>query len=204
METILVLNIDHKKHLQFLSEQPLQVLQDFCKLALDYLQKGPNFKLYNAAAQKLVVEPENIQNYVEGLVYLFMESTKNKLTFEQFRELIIFLGFVDEKESLLSQLYETKQSEIENAMTNIGFKLPEYHNMEWRFEAQIASRTMLKQVEPLITMDFTLKNTKETSDLKHVILQADATNLLHLTRELEAALQEEKSQQMRKIKRSIK
>lgn len=63
---------------------------------------------------------------------------------------------------------------------------------------------MLKQVEPLVTMDFTLKNAKETSDLKHVVLQADATNLLHLTRELEAALQEEKSQQMRKIKRSIK
>lgn len=39
-------------HSKIILTYPFSVLQDFCKLALDYLQKGPNTKLYNAAARK--------------------------------------------------------------------------------------------------------------------------------------------------------
>ncbi|XP_063993136.1 COMM domain-containing protein 2 [Diachasmimorpha longicaudata] len=200
----MMISPDHKPHLLFLLEQPVQVVQDFCKLVTDYLQKGPNLKLYAAAAQKLEVESKVIQNSVEGLVYLLVECTKNRLNLEAFKTLINDVGFTDERESLLCSLYTERQQELHDALADVGFNVPQYHNMEWRFEVQVASRTLLHQVVPSIALDLTLKNAGKSSPEEHVLLQSDPRNLLHLTHELEAAIQEGRSQHIRKIKRSIK
>lgn len=50
---------------------------------------------------------------------------------------MIALGFTEEKEAILSKLYSIKKDEISNALEEIGFKLPGYHDMEWRFEVQV-------------------------------------------------------------------
>lgn len=50
---------------------------------------------------------------------------------------MIALGFTEEKEAILSKLYSVKKDEILNALEGIGFKLPEYYDMEWRFEVQV-------------------------------------------------------------------
>lgn len=201
---LLTLGPYHKKHLLFLAEQTTQVLQDFCKLALDYLQRGPNFKLYNAAAQKLEVDADVIKNSVEGLIHLLLESCKYKLSPEDFRDSVLALGFSKEKETLLSKLYSVERCRLSEVLSVVGFKLPEYHNLEWRFEVQVASKSLLRQVTPLITLDFTLKNTENSKSTEHFLLQTDSTNLCHLTQQLESALQEGRSQHLRKIARSIK
>ncbi|KAG5309124.1 COMD2 protein, partial [Pseudoatta argentina] len=201
---LLTLKPDHKKHMLFLVEQSSPVLQDFCKLALDYLQKGPNVKVYNAAAQKLNVELDVIKNSVEGLVNLLLESCKYKLSTEDFRDSIVALGFTEDKEAILSKLYSIKKDEVSDALEEIGFKLPRYHDMEWRFEVQTASRSLLKQVAPLISLDLSLKNPDNPEEIEHVLLQTDPTNLLHITQELEEALQESRSQHIRRISRAVK
>ncbi|CAL7938254.1 unnamed protein product [Xylocopa violacea] len=201
---LLTLKPDHKKHVLLLIEHTPQVLQDFCKLALDYLQKGQNIKLYNAAAQKLAVEVGVIKNSVEGLVNLLLESCRYKLNSEDFRDSVISLGFSEQQEIILSKLYNAKKEEISDTLANIGFKLPEYHDMEWRFEVQIASRTLLKQVAPLITLDLSIKNPDKDKSIEHVLLQTDPVNLLHITQQLEEALQEGRSQHIRRLSRAIK
>ncbi|XP_012537870.1 COMM domain-containing protein 2 [Monomorium pharaonis] len=201
---LLMLKPDHKKHVLFLAEQLLPVLQDFCKLALDYLQKGPNIKVYNAAAQKLNVELDVIKNSVEGLVNLLLESCKHKLSAEDFRDSVIALGFTEDKEAILSKLYSVKKDEVSDALEEIGFKLPKYHDMEWRFEVQTASRSLLKQVVPLVTLDLSLKNPDNPEKIEHILLQTDPTNLLHMTQELEEALQESRSQHIRRISKTVK
>ncbi|XP_076240914.1 COMM domain-containing protein 2-like isoform X2 [Calliopsis andreniformis] len=178
--------------------------KDFCKLAVDYLQKGPNIKLYNAAAQKLDVEINVIKNSVEGLINLLLESCRYKLSLEDFRDSVIALGFSEDQEAILSKLYNVKKDEILNTLTNIGFKLPEYHDMEWRFEVQIASRSLLKQLAPLITLDLSIKDSDKTDDIQHVLLQTDPVNLLHMVQELEVALQEGHSQHIRRLSSVIK
>ena len=201
---LLTLKPDHKKHVLLLAEHTPQVLQDFCKLAVDYLQKGPNIKLYSAAAQKLEVDVNVIKNSVEGLVNLLLESCRYKLSAEDFRDSVVALGFAEDQETILSKLYNVKKDEILESLTDIGFKLPEYHDMEWRFEVQIASRSLLKQVAPLITLDLSIKDSNKNEDIEHVLLQTDPVNLLHITQELEEALQEGRSQHIRRLSRVIK
>ncbi|XP_011882362.1 PREDICTED: COMM domain-containing protein 2 [Vollenhovia emeryi] len=201
---LLTLKPDHKRHVLFLAEQSSPVLQDFCKLALDYLQKGPNVKVYNAAAQKLNVELDVIKNSVEGLVNLLLESCKHKLSAEDFRDSVVALGFTEDKEAILSKLYSVKKDEVSDSLEEIGFKLPGYQDLEWRFEVQTASRSLLKQVAPLVTLDLSLKNPDNPEEIEHILLQADPTNLLHMTRELEEALQESRSQHIRRISRAVK
>ncbi|CAK9807518.1 COMM domain-containing protein 2 [Anthophora quadrimaculata] len=201
---LLTLKPEHKKHVLLLTEHTPQVLQDFCKLALDYLQKGPNIKLYNAAAQKLEVDVSVIKNSVEGLVNLLLEGCRYKLSSEDFRDSVISLGFSEQQEVILSKLYNVKKDEISDTLKNVGFKLPEYHDMEWRFEVQVASRTLLKQVAPLITLDLSIKNSDKNENIEHVLLQTDPVNLLHLTQQLEEALAEGRSQHIRRLSRVIK
>ncbi|XP_031366854.1 COMM domain-containing protein 2 [Apis dorsata] len=201
---LLTLKPDHKKHVLLLTDYTPQVLQDFCKLALDYLQKGPNIKLYNAAAQKLEVEVSLIKNSVEGLVNLLIESCRYKLNSEDFRDSITSLGFSEQQEIILSKLYNVKKDEILDTLKNIGFKLPKYHDMEWRFEVQIASRALLKQVAPLITLDLSIKNSDKDENIEHILLQTDPINLSYITQQLEEAVQEGYSQHIRRLSRVIK
>lgn len=201
---LLNLKPDHKKHLSFLTEQTPEVLQDFCKLSLDYLHKGVNTKLYNAAAQKLEVDADVITNSVKGLVNLLLESCKNKLSPKDFRDSVVALGFIDDKEAILCKLYEVKKDEISDALDKIGFKLPEYHDLEWRCEVQIATRSLLKQVAPLITLDLSVKNFNKNGEIEHILLQTDPINLLHMAQKLEEALEEGESQHVKRISRIIK
>lgn len=52
---------------------------DFCKLAVDFIQNGPNTKRYNTAAQKLEVDPDVVSNCIYGLVNLLLTACKNKV-----------------------------------------------------------------------------------------------------------------------------
>lgn len=107
---LLSLRSDHKEHLTLLTDQSVQgirryfknkmlkisaligsvsVVVDFCKLAIDFLQNGPNVKLYGRAAQKLGHDQEAVQNCVYGLVNLLLLSCRHKvLLFKTFPVLL--------------------------------------------------------------------------------------------------------------------
>eukprot|EP00118_Oscarella_pearsei_P005361 m.24583 g.24583 ORF g.24583 m.24583 type:complete len:68 (+) comp28647_c0_seq2:66-269(+) len=66
---LIVLGDDHKEHLSFLSNVDTDVVREFCKLSVEFLRKGVNPKLYQAANQKLGVTAETVRHGVEGLMY---------------------------------------------------------------------------------------------------------------------------------------
>ncbi|RZB39770.1 COMM domain-containing protein 2 [Asbolus verrucosus] len=197
---------DHKDHLSLLTTQSTQVLIDFCKLAIDFLQNGPNLKLYGTAAEKLSADLDTVQNCIYGLVNLLLLSCKHDLSEADFRDSILTLGFNSDQQSVLNKFYESKKKEITQIINKFGVKEPHYDDLEWRFEVQVATRTLLQQVTPLITLDLSLKTMNDEGcdyNKEHILLQTDVTNLLYITQELEKALTESRSRHSRKIQRAL-
>nr|XP_022904734.1 COMM domain-containing protein 2 [Onthophagus taurus] len=203
---LISLRNDHRQHLKQLSNETTQVVTDFCKIAIDFLQNGPNTKLYNTAAKKLNWEMEDVQNCVYSLVYLLVISCKHKLNESDFRDCILTIGFTEEQQSVLSSFYETKNDVILEALKKTSFHEPHYNNLDWRFEVQVASRSLLHQCQPLVAMNLTLTTEKSAINetiKENIYLQSNLTNLLHVTEELEKALVASKSRHARRIQNAL-
>ncbi|XP_041125675.1 COMM domain-containing protein 2 [Polyodon spathula] len=198
---LLVLTDEHKEHLAFLLEVDSAVVGEFGRIALEFLKKGSNSKIYEGAARKLNVAVETVQHGVEGLMYLLTESSKLMISEVDFQDSVLVLGFPEELNKLLLQLYLDNQKEMRNILSELAPNLPHYHNLEWRLDVQLASRALRQQIKPTVTFKLHLEqNGKESAK----VLQTDPATLLHLIQQLEQALGEIKTTHCRRIVRNIK
>ncbi|KAM3835548.1 COMM domain-containing protein 2 isoform 1-T1 [Vipera latastei] len=198
---LLVLSEEHKEHLGFLPQVESSVVNEFGRIAIEFLRKGTNPKVYEGAAKKLNVNSETIQHGVEGLTYLLTESSKLMISEIDFQDSILVLQFPEELNALLLQLYLDNRKEIRNILSELTPKFPSYHNMEWRLDVQLASRSLRQQIKPTVTLKLHL-NENENQTTK--ILQTDPATLLHLIQQMEQALGEMKTNHCRRIVRNIK
>ncbi|XP_051549461.1 COMM domain-containing protein 2-like isoform X1 [Myxocyprinus asiaticus] len=198
---LLVLSEEHKEHLGFLSEVDPAVVGEFGRIAVEFLKKGSTPKIYEGAARKLNVSSDSVQHSVEGLMYLLTESSKLMISKVDFKDSVLVLGFSEELNELLLQLYLENRKEIRQILSKLAPSLPHYHNLEWRLDVQLASRTLRHQVKPTVTMKLHLEDKGQRSAR---VLQTDPATLQHLIQELERALAELKSNHCRRILRNIK
>ncbi|GAA6110880.1 COMM domain-containing protein 2 [Tachysurus ichikawai] len=198
---LLVLSDEHKEHLGFLSDVDPAVAGEFGRIAVEFLKKGSNPKIYDGAARKLNVPAETVQHVVEGLMFILTESSKLMISEVDFQDSVLVLGFSEELNKLLLQLYLENRKEIRHILSELAPSLPHYHNLEWRLDVQLASRALRQQVKPTVTLKLHLENGDSHSAR---VLQTDPATLLHLIRELERALAEVKSSHCRRILRNIK
>ncbi|KAL5004456.1 hypothetical protein ScPMuIL_017912 [Solemya velum] len=198
---LLMLEEQHKKHLSFLTSVEIDVVREFCRISIEFIRKGANPKVYQGASQKLGVSVETVQNGVEGLMYLLTESSKLMVNEIDFQDSIMTLGFSEGLRQELLELYVQSRHEVRCILSEMAMDLPHYHNLEWRFDVEVASRSLRHQTTPKIL----LKLHTEDSGKKEVkVLQTDPVNLVHLTNVLDGALQEMKSAYCRRIVRNIK
>ncbi|ETE63396.1 COMM domain-containing protein 2 [Ophiophagus hannah] len=198
---LLVLSEEHKEHLGFLPQVDGSVVNEFGRIAIEFLRKGTNPKVYEGAARKLNVNSETIQHGIEGLTYLLTESSKLMISEIDFQDSILVLQFPEELNALLLQLYLDNRKEIRNILSELTPKFPSYHNLEWRLDVQLASRSLRQQIKPAVTLKLHL-NENENQTTK--ILQTDPATLLHLIQQMEQALGEMKTSHCRRIVRNIK
>lgn len=198
---LLVLSDEHRTHLQILTQVEGAVVGEFGRIAVEFLRKGSNPKVYEGAARKLEVSSTTVQQAVEGLTYLLTEGSKLMISEIDFQDSVLVLGFPEELNKVLLQLYLDNRKEIRQILSELEPSLPHYHNLEWRLDVQLASRSLRHQIKPTVTMKLHLK---ENNELKTNILQTDPATLLHLIQELEQALAEMKTNHCRRIVRNIK
>ncbi|KAM9357761.1 COMM domain-containing protein 2 [Symphorus nematophorus] len=198
---LLVLSEDHKEHLSFLPKVDTAVVGEFGRIALEFLRRGTSPKIYEGAARKLCVPVEMVQHGVEGLMFLMTESSKHMISEVDFLDSVLVLGFGDELNQILLQLYLQHHSQIRSILGQLPSNLPAYHSLEWRLDVQLASRSVRQQVVPTLTMHLLLTRGSDSSSR---VLQTDPSTLLHLISTLEAALAAMKTSHSRRILRNIK
>ncbi|XP_060934313.1 COMM domain-containing protein 2 [Limanda limanda] len=199
---LLVLSNEHKEHLSFLPKVDTAVVAEFGRIALEFLRRGSSPKIYEAAARKLCVPVDMVQHGVEGLMFLMTESSKHMISEVDFLDSVLALGFGDELNQILVQLYLQHQRPIRSILSQLPSTLPAYHNLEWRLDVQLASRSIRQQVIPTLTMRLLL--TRGCDGGISRVLQTDPSTLLHLISTLEVALAAMKTSHSRRILRNIK
>ncbi|KAM7388797.1 hypothetical protein PAMP_024944 [Pampus punctatissimus] len=185
---LLVLSEEHKEHLSFLPKVDVAVVAEFGRIALEFLRRGTSRKIYEGAARKLCVPVEMVQHGVEGLMFLMTESSKHMISEVDFLDSVLVLGFVEELNQILLQLYLQHHSQIRSVLSLLSSDMPAYHNVEWRLDVQLASRSVRQQAIPMLTLRLLLMRGHDGCTDHSRVLQTDPSTLLHLISTLEAAL----------------
>lgn len=199
---LLILSQEQKDHLRFLTTLEPDAILEFVRISLDFILKGPpNPKIFQAAAQRLGAEVQVVKNGINGLMNLFTECSRLLIGEIDFQDSVMTLGFTEEVNKSLLQVYLQNRNEIRSILSEMAVTVPHYHNLEWRFDIELASRSLHHQTNPVVLMKL---HTKEGDKKKQEVLQVDPVNLVHMTAALESALQEMKTAHCRRIVRNIK
>ncbi|XP_038121686.1 COMM domain-containing protein 2 [Culex quinquefasciatus] len=208
---------EQDKHLKFVLNQPEEVLIEFCKLAIDYINNGINEKKCTAASKNLETTFDTVKSCVEALVCLLIDCTKLHITEEDFRSLGT-LNFSPEQIAILWQFVSSKRTLVETVLKQSADNELHFRDLEWRLEAKVASRALHRQATPVIAMKLHLDSEvvnehKEKLDQestvgaeetrKEVLLQTDPTSLVHLIQVLEQALIDSKTHRVRNFVKSF-
>lgn len=149
---------------------------------------------------------------------LQLNSIKTNVSEEDFAE-IEQTGFTKEQISILWQFVTSKRDFMRNVLDQIDIVEYRFRDLDWRLEGRIASRSLLHQSIPFITIKFHLDSEKvnENKDpldtptksevqrnrKKEVIFQTDPNNLIYIISVLEKTLQEARAHRIRNIVKNL-
>ncbi|XP_055346750.1 COMM domain-containing protein 2-like [Paramacrobiotus metropolitanus] len=190
-------------HLKYVQELDADTAEEICKVAFQFLQSGIQARLIDKAAKRLEWPTEKLQQLLEALMEFYRSAARVDVSKEDL-ELVITqsLRLSTEYAAILSEFYSTIRSDLRNILANLSFSEARYKDMEWRFEVEIASRTLHNRLRPVVYLQLQLE--QDGNQTTSHTLQMDIPTLLHVTEELEQALQDIKSNHAKRIMRHIK
>jgi hypothetical protein len=198
----------HKADLDFMKAFPAEVTGEFARLAIEFLQTGPNEKFFRQAAKKLKVPAETVEEGLSALGFLMLEAARVGLsTADMMVEALTIneLGFDDAAKGAVASHYSQNVKQLRDIIATTKLTTPHYKDLEWRLDVQVASRSVRQQVKPTYLLKLhTHAKGSPVEDTEPTVMEADYASLKHITTELQAALQEANSLHQRRLARYIK
>lgn len=135
-------------------------------------------------------------------------------------------GFTKEQISVLWQFVVSKGEFVHNVLDQLSLVEYRFRDLDWRLEGRVASRSLIQQSIPFITIKFHLDSekvnenkqplcvmeqpdaTKSDGEIQHsrkkeAIFQTDPNNLLYIISVLEKTLQEARTHRVRNIVKNL-
>eukprot|EP01108_Squamamoeba_japonica_P003526 TRINITY_DN2848_c0_g1_i1.p1 TRINITY_DN2848_c0_g1~~TRINITY_DN2848_c0_g1_i1.p1 ORF type:complete len:214 (+),score=42.22 TRINITY_DN2848_c0_g1_i1:45-644(+) len=198
---LLSLSEKHKKDLNFLKRIDGETLEQFCQISVQFVTEGFDRTVFMAAANKFGLSPEPLKRALEALAQLLCSAAKASLSELDLQDSLIVLAFKPQVGEIITQFYISNKKQIRNVLSSLSFDLPHYENLEWRLDVVLASRALRSQTKPLFLLKLDTRNVDEKT--AHY-LEVEPTDLLHITSELESALNELKAAYVRRVVRNVK
>ena len=94
-----------------------------------------------------------------------------------FLDSILVLGFPEDLNKELLRLYQENCKEIRAILSEMSMTLPHYQDLEWRFDVQLASRSLQRQAQPSILFRLHTKDGGEGSTVYSILSDLDPCNV---------------------------
>lgn len=211
----------------FVLTQELDVLHQFAEMAIQFGKNDQSGKAtFPSVAETLEVDAETVAGGVDALTYIFVQSARLSLSPDEFEvQLRDECGFEGEDSTgIMVGLYTDNHESLRDLLVATDRSLPirRYHNMDWRLEAQVASRAVHHTVEPMYTLQMdTVEPTgkrmldsdgdgnismaeKKSFGGKAEFWNANVSDLAHVTAKLDEALKESRSAASIRVRSGVK
>lgn len=131
---------------------------------------------------------------------------------KEVKESLILVGIREEIITQIQTSLDSNADQIKSYLSKMKLDTLKFYDLEWRVDLKMASRSLKKQIEPEIMLKFDLKSDRDdatgfpsvnSNNVQTKVLQTDIVNLNNLTSSLEEALNEIKTNYVRRVLRNV-
>ncbi len=141
------------------------------------------------------------RTFLEYFQHFFFFKKFCKLNEKEILESLQLAEFNSSSIEQISACSRSNKEQIKTYLSNLKLDTKSYHDLEWRVDYKLASRSIRKCAEPEILLKLDLKTPGDGIETR--LLKTDVTNLAHLTATLEEALNEMKTNYCRRVTRNL-
>lgn len=170
----MLLSLDEtlKEHLNILNSFDETVVAEFCKIAINFLNKGGKVgeKSLQSAASKLGLETKQIKDAVEALAHVLVLCAGGELDSADVVDSFLTAGLDAEVAQAVEKCFVENRTFLRDAVVEAAAEsgpagdIPHYQDFEWRIQVEIGSRALRNQFVPKVLCKLKTTTSRRSAD----------------------------------------